>query len=75
METMKKKKKKKWSRKYNFCSVCGKNDRKHQARGVCSKCYQYSRREYKRIYNNKWYHAHPEKCKATQQKYRLKRSS
>jgi hypothetical protein len=28
-----------WALRYDFCRKCGKNDHKHMARGLCSKCY------------------------------------
>jgi very-short-patch-repair endonuclease len=29
----------KWSREYDFCIQCGKNDRKHISNGICKRCY------------------------------------
>lgn len=31
---------KKWSRKYEKCIKCGKTEKRHLGRGLCSKCYQ-----------------------------------
>lgn len=30
-----------WSRKYNKCIICGSVTRKHVAKGLCTKCYQF----------------------------------
>lgn len=34
-----------WSRKYDRCQQCGTTDRRHDARGLCSLCYQRSNRD------------------------------
>jgi hypothetical protein len=33
-------KQERWALKYHFCRKCGRNDIKHLARGLCSKCYE-----------------------------------
>lgn len=34
-----KRKPKKWAKKYNACIKCGRSDRKHMGKGLCSHCY------------------------------------
>ena len=35
----------KWSRKYDCCVNCGRNDVKHVTRGLCLNCYQRDRKK------------------------------
>jgi 5-methylcytosine-specific restriction endonuclease McrA len=40
-----------WSRNYDYCIKCGKNDTRHMANGLCARCYlkQYRQKNKKRI--------------------------
>ena len=44
-----------WSQKFPKCLICGTIKRKHYARGLCSSCYEKTRREYKKEYWRKHY--------------------
>ncbi len=44
-----------WSLKYKYCVICKKTESKHAAFGICNKCYQQTRRKYKRDYWRKNY--------------------
>ena len=44
-----------WSLHYDKCIECGKRDSPHTAKGVCNRCYNLKRREYKRNYYRKHY--------------------
>jgi len=35
--------KNRWSKKYDFCQKCGRNDTAHQAKGMCHNCYIFQR--------------------------------
>lgn len=39
-----------WSLYYEKCIECGKTDSKHCSKGVCNRCYNLKRKEYKRNY-------------------------
>lgn len=52
-----------WTRMFEHCEVCGRNDRPHMARGRCQVCYA---KEYREGHREKirakqyaWYDAHP----------------
>lgn len=36
-----------WSMKFSKCLVCGTTERKHCIKGLCSRCYERTRKEYK----------------------------
>jgi hypothetical protein len=43
-----------WSLHYPECVSCGATDSKHMAKGVCNRCYNENRKEYKKA----WYKRH-----------------
>jgi len=45
----------KWSRKYDFCIFCKKNNSKYSHSGMCRRCYELTRRKYKREWAKKHY--------------------
>jgi len=45
-----------WSINYNECKTCGKTNRKHAAKGYCTKCYYYTIDDKKR----EWYQKNKE---------------
>lgn len=44
-----------WSRKYLKCIGCGQVDSRHHTRGVCNRCYEVTRRAYKREKQRDYY--------------------